>query len=596
LFVLALGGNKHAEAQSGLNVLIVQNDATSTGDTIGKRYIQRRSVPSDNVCRLMTTAEETISRPLYEQQIERPIWDCIAGKHAHDRILYIVLTKGIPLRIEGSGGRTGTVSSVDSELTLLYRRRSGQAAPVVGSVPNPYFAANAPASAVKPFTHEQQDIFLVTRLDGYTVEDALALVDRGAAPVRDGRFILDERSSWTDTANAWLRGAAEKLRGMGLGNRVVLEESSSVVTNETNVLGYYSWGSNDSAIRVRHFGFGFVPGALAALFVSTDARTFKEPPAAWTPSSVATQDSIFGGSHQSLIADLVRDGVTGAAGHVAEPYLDATVRPDVLFPAYASGMNLAEAFYAAMPYLSWQTVVLGDPLCAPFRQRTLSPGDIDKGIDSATELPAFFAGRRLARMPPGVKPDAAAAFVRAGVRLDAHDEAGARQAVEAAVAADPRFTTARLDLAIQDEAAGQFDRAIAHYRAILAYAPNELIALNNLAFALAVQKGAPQEALPLAERAVTLSPNAPVMLDTLAWIQHLLGRHGESAATIGRALARESNNADIRWHAAVIYEAVGDGPRARAELEAALKLKPALANGNDIKELRERLKPAGGRP
>jgi len=44
-----------------------------------------------------------------------------------------------------------------------------------------------------------------------------------------------------------------------------------------------------------------------------------------------------------------------------------------------------------MPYLSWQTVVIGDPLCAPFPRRVLQPADIDKGIDPATELPALFA-------------------------------------------------------------------------------------------------------------------------------------------------------------------------------------------------------------
>ena len=33
---------------------------------------------------------------------------------------------------------------------------------------------------------------------------------------------------------------------------------------------------------------------------------------------------------------------------------------------------LAESFYLAMPYVSWQTVVIGDPLCAPFRKAPIS--------------------------------------------------------------------------------------------------------------------------------------------------------------------------------------------------------------------------------
>ena len=88
-------------------------------------------------------------------------------------------------------------------------------------------------------------------------------------------------------------------------------------------------------------------------------------------------------------------GVTGAAGHVAEPLLGATIRPNILFPAYLSGFNLAEAFYLAMPFVSWQTVVVGDPLCAPFPRKALPPSDIDAEIDKTTELPALFSARRL---------------------------------------------------------------------------------------------------------------------------------------------------------------------------------------------------------
>ena len=61
----------------------------------------------------------------YERQIERPIAEWITSHAAQDRILYIVLIKGVPLRIAGTPGRQGTVASVDSELTLLYRRLVG---------------------------------------------------------------------------------------------------------------------------------------------------------------------------------------------------------------------------------------------------------------------------------------------------------------------------------------------------------------------------------------------------------------------------------------------------------------------------------------
>jgi uncharacterized protein (TIGR03790 family) len=362
------GGNKHADAQTGSNVLVVVNDAVPAGTVIARRYADRRAVPSGNICHVSTTAQETVGRVDYTAQIEQAVWQCIRRASAHDRVLYILLMKGMPLRIAGTLGLDGTEASVDSELTLVHRRATGQPVPVRGRVPNPYFAGETAPGTWTPFSHRVQDIYLVTRLDGFTVQDALALIDRSLAAQRTGRFVLDARASPGEIGNQWLHNAGNRI---GL-DRVLLEETGAVVHDQTGVLGYYSWGTNDPAIRRRHFNLAFVPGALAAMFVSTDARTLIEPPSTWTPGEWSDPKTFHAGSPQSLTADLIRDGVTGVAGHVDEPYLDATIRPDILFPAYARGMNLAEAFYLAMPYLSWQTIVIGDPLCAPFRDQPMT--------------------------------------------------------------------------------------------------------------------------------------------------------------------------------------------------------------------------------
>ena len=279
------------------------------------------------------------------------------------------------------------MASVDSELTLLYRKLTGRPIAPQGPVPNPYFLGERPIEEAKPFTHEAFDIFLVSRLDGFSIADVLGLIDRGIAPVRTGRFALDEKFSLkVESGNKWLERTAERLRALNMGDRVVLDATTKVIADESNLLGYYSWGSNDPAMKRRDLNLGFVPGALAATFVSSDGRTFKEPPAPWTLGNFGDPKTFFAGSPQSLIGDLIRSGATGVAGHVAEPYLDATIRPDVLFPAYVSGFNLIESFYLAMPNLSWQTVVIGDPLCAPFRKHVLTTAEIHRGMDKATEL------------------------------------------------------------------------------------------------------------------------------------------------------------------------------------------------------------------
>ena len=142
----------------------------------------------------------------------------------------------------------------------------------------------------------------------------------------------------------------------------MLDEQDVFVTDAADLAGYASWGSNDPAYR-RPSGFHWRPGALACTFVSSSARTFREPPPDWTPGPAASIGHRFEGSTQSLIADLIRSGVTGAAGNAYEPYLTGNVRPEVLFGAALEGRMLAECFFLALPGISWQPVILGDPLC-----------------------------------------------------------------------------------------------------------------------------------------------------------------------------------------------------------------------------------------
>lgn len=63
-----------------------------------------------------------------------------------------------------------------------------------------------------------------------------------------------------------------------------------------------------------------------------------------------------------MTADYLEEGATAATGHVSEPYLAMTPRPDFLLPAYFQGRNLAESYYLSIPSLSWQNIVVGDPL------------------------------------------------------------------------------------------------------------------------------------------------------------------------------------------------------------------------------------------
>ena len=583
-------------AQTPENVLLVINDASPASVQIGEYYARNRSIPHDHIVHIKTAVSDAVDRVEYLRSIETPIGIWIAKNSLQDKVLYLVLTKGVPLRIAGTEGPEGTVAAVDSELTLLYRRLLGLGLPISGRVPNPYFLADRAVSEAQPFTRVLSDLYLVTRLDGFSIDDVLRLIERGASPSRDGKIVLDEKATIADRGgDEWLRQTAERLRQSGAADRVALEDTRALASTPGPVMGYYSWGSNDPANQLRRFGLEFANGAIAGMFVSTDGRTFTEPPADWKPSDPNGRGPRFGGSYQSLAGDLIRDGVTGVSAHVAEPLLDATIRPQILFPAYLAGFNLAESFYLAMPYLSWQTVIVGDPLCTPFPRKTLAPEQLQKGLDAETGLPALFAERRLALLSRigGLNVDALKLVLRADGQSDHGDRAGAEQSLLRAVQLEPRLTAANLSLAGMAEERGDYGKAIERYRAILAVDPQNTVALNNLAYGLAERQHAPKEALPFAEKAYRLAPG-PAVADTLGWIHHLLGDDQSAAPLVERAVAGGSTDPDVLIHAAVIHVALGNRVKAKAELDAAEKLDPRVGERADVKALKEKL--GGSRP
>jgi uncharacterized protein (TIGR03790 family) len=221
-------------------------------------------------------------------------------------------------------------------------------------MPNPFFMKRE-----EQFSHARFPIYLVTRLAGWDVADVKGMIDRSLAARNRGKFVLDA-SKPDGNGDDWLKTAAILLPE----DRTVLDETSKVLYYQADVIGYASWGSNDPNRKIRILGFRWLPGAVATEFVSTNGRTFKRPPDNWVYTTFADPVHFWGGSPQGLTADLIHEGATGASGNVYEPYLGGCVRPDYLLPAYFHGRNLAESYYVGMPFLSWQGIVVGDPLCS----------------------------------------------------------------------------------------------------------------------------------------------------------------------------------------------------------------------------------------
>ncbi len=353
-------------------------------------------------------------------------------------------------------------------------------------------------------------------------------------------------------------------------------------------------------------------GAMAGSFAATDGRTFTAPPEGWTLGTWPNRASHYAGSPETLAGDLIREGVTGVSAHVADPFLDGAVRPQVLLPAYASGFSLAEAYYLAMPFLSWQTLVIGDPLVRPFPRREAdataagpvataeppAPGrppvasrqpPADE-IDPATELPRLFAARRLATPQAGrLDRKGLELALRGESRLARGDEAGAYEAFEQAVAAEPRLFQTQYLLTERDERAQEWARAESRYRAVLELDGNQVVALNNLAYLLAERLARPGDALPLARRAYTLSNGTAVVADTLGWTYYRLGDLAQASRYIAEAVRGAPDLAEVRLHAAAVAVGTGQLDLASRELTRALELDPSLDGHPLTAELRAAL-------
>lgn len=324
-------------------VFVVINRSSAESLEIGEYYIQKRGIPEANVVKVDCMSTDTISNEDFEAKLRNPIRRAIDKCPNH--IDFLVTTKGVPLRIGDDGGH-----SVDAHLAglrLKFRPIERPEPEQIQRAVNPYFNQR------EPFDSKKYGFYLATRLDGYTVAAVRKLVDNSlAAKASQGPFLFDQAANRTEGGYADLQSALKKAAD-GLkkaGYTVVLDSGPQFAAPKTPLAGYAGWGSNDANFSLEAYrSLTFQPGALAETFVSTSGRTFRP---------------VEGG--QSLIGDLIAQGVTGVKGYVSEPFTFALARPEVLFDRYTSGYNLAESFSMASPILKWKDVVIGDPLCAPY--------------------------------------------------------------------------------------------------------------------------------------------------------------------------------------------------------------------------------------
>jgi putative PEP-CTERM system TPR-repeat lipoprotein len=130
--------------------------------------------------------------------------------------------------------------------------------------------------------------------------------------------------------------------------------------------------------------------------------------------------------------------------------------------------------------------------------------------------------------------------------------------------------------------------AITHYEWLLQKQADNVMLLNNLAWAYFQNKDA--RALPTAERAHKLAPEDPSVADTLAIQLIAGGDHKRGIELLEKATKAAPEVAEMRYHLAQGWIKAGDKPKARAELERVLSSGQKFSGYEDAQKLLKQLR------
>lgn len=381
-------------------VVVIVNSYVTESVSLAKDYMQLRGIPKENLIKVNLKPREVISREDYFEDIAEPIRKALARHPSGSLIRCLVTMTGMPLivmqpeltrdeenhlntlkdaqkaarerlaklaateveqakalkyEIDDRGKEITKVqraderAALDSELALVNLENFDLA----GWLPNPFFAP----LQQQPHKIRKEQTLMVSRLDAPSIEIVRRMIQDSLNAEKTGlhgKGYFDAR--YPRTAAKGLKSyalydqsiyrAAEDVEASGRMPVVVNEEARLFVEGEApDAALYCGWYSLANYVDA----FDWVPGAVGYHIASQECQTLKGNGKYWCKSMLA-------------------DGAAATIGPVAEPYLTAFPVPEIFFKALTDGdYTLVEAYILSLPYLSWQMILIGDPLYRPFK-------------------------------------------------------------------------------------------------------------------------------------------------------------------------------------------------------------------------------------
>jgi uncharacterized protein (TIGR03790 family) len=339
---------------SGLNVVVVVNQASPQSIELGNYYCEKRAVPHEHQLRIhWTNGAVEWTRSEFETSLLQPLATWMQDRGLTNQIEYLVLSMDIPYRITETAqtngpGRNSTTS------VLFYGWQPDTNAP--GNLPR---SCSLPPAALHPYA-DSETLFravqppsawsnwLVTMITASNLAQAKAIVDRGVA--------ADE--SWPTQAVYLTKSTdpARNVRHWAFEDAIFEQRVLNRVTMlQTNVNSPGSLGPQLGS-QSGYYGFSmppnlFVPGAMADNLTSYGGLLFEDA------------------AGMTRVPDFLAAGATASYGTVVEPCNWMQKFPNPRNYYYqARGFSIAECYYqsVAAPY---QGILVGEPLAAPFARR-----------------------------------------------------------------------------------------------------------------------------------------------------------------------------------------------------------------------------------
>jgi predicted Zn-dependent protease len=253
------------------------------------------------------------------------------------------------------------------------------------------------------------------------------------------------------------------------------------------------------------------------------------------------------------------------------------VRPgnSVLLQAYVTVTYRVSGLDAA---LALADALRRDPANLPAAQ--LLKGTVYMAANRPADAAAAFAAERAVAPFGGLILAEAAALKAAG-------QAGQMRALLrdwVARQPDPAVSDALATLEIENS---HFDAAVSALQDVLAARPEDVMALNNLAWVY--QQLHDPKALALARRAYLLAPANGQIADTLGWILTQQGQPATGALLLRQAAARLPQDPGIQYHLAVALNDAGQRQQASEVLNAILSQDVAFGERDAARQLQQQL-------